>query len=118
MSVSPARFAGNRGFQTSIAAVVTAVLLAGSVRSIVLALEQLMRPEVIWLINRASDQGHFHLTHVFDPGVTWMAMILNLFSGAVGLCLTYRLANWNYKKHSQPWVELKEWSPPADPNPS
>jgi hypothetical protein len=87
-----------RRLRTSITAIVTAILLVGSVQCIVIALEEPLRPAATWLINLAIDQGHFHLSRVFSPGVIWPVVILNLLNGAVGLYFSYWLARWNFNK--------------------
>ncbi len=92
------QLADSRRFRISIASIVTAVLLVGSVQCIVIVLEEPLRLAVIWLINLAIAAGHFRVPSFFDRAVFWPVVVLNLLNGAVGVCLTYWLSRWNFNK--------------------
>jgi hypothetical protein len=96
--MGPASFAAKRSFHTSITAIATAFLLVGSVQSIVIALQEPLRPAVIWLVNLAVQRGHLREFPFYDRGVIWPLVTWNLVNGAVLLCLSYGLGSWNYKK--------------------
>jgi hypothetical protein len=92
------QLADDRRFRISIASIVTAALLVGSVQCIVIALEEPLRLAVIWLINLAIAAGHLRVLSFFDHAVFWPVVVLNLLNAAVGLCLTYWLARRNFNK--------------------
>lgn len=101
MSQNISPIAGDRKFHTSIIAVSASVLLFGSVQCILNALQPL-RPAVIWLINRSIEQGHFQFSRIAPDNPLWLVALLNLLLGAIGLCLSYLLASWNYKSRTNP----------------
>ena len=101
MSANAVRPENPRRFRTSIVAIASAVLLVGSLQCFVIALQEPMRPALIWFVNLVIQRGHFHIQSASNGEPNWIISLLNLVNGVVGISLTYWLANWNYEKRGK-----------------
>lgn len=93
--VTPLR---TRRFRTSIAAVASAVLLAGAIQSLVLAAQQPLRSWIFSTINNLIDRGHFDVYPIPNIGVLWIVAAFNLVLGIFSLGFGLAIAIWTYRK--------------------
>src|SRR5207302_1366583 len=71
MSADAVGFSARREFRISVTAVVSAALLIGLVQAIVVALEEPLRPAVVWFINLLIERGRFQVLRVSTHGPLW-----------------------------------------------